>query len=524
VSRCSEWQATAYDSPMGEYSSGSKNYFLVKHGHPGSFYPCWHSLDKARIIIARDWNVEFLFVPILSLISMAICAYQCYKKIRVHLSQMRHYHHIHEIVHSERGLLPEDVWMHEDPDFRPHPKQQLLHLEMQLAAGKSALDHSMGGEGNAHQVDEDFADDDDYPKRKCHSMDELMKRDVEPIIEDDNYPPPGEIDLRMWYCIPSPVRGTLWRADIIRQEELEYLRKLKLWYTFVVFEDGGSTSVAEIKLKCGPSRARWADMKARLVGKLGSRGLLGVARDHSWENQTYCLRYIDPYQKAETQGVEEDGKLESDEMGRRVLVRNEAEWQQCWEIALKEDDNELEVDIVKLNPEDFVPETPEAWTENLYASFRAAEEERRVQEERKEQEERRAQEECSATLKDLALPAHESRQESLQSIIGHYNEEGCSDDRTEGTDEQGAKWTDDEADEGDDGPGRSPDVELTNRSALHFSETPHDHISERRPKSDTASSLLSPRSEARSLAWSSSGSASTEQQRELLKYSSASGG
>lgn len=91
-------------------------------------------------------------------------------------------------------------------------------------------------------------------------------------------------------------------------------------------------------------------MKARLVAKLGSNGLLGVPRGASWENRTFCLQYIDPYQKRERDGASE-GEAEEEveeEMGKVVLVRNEREWQQCWEIALKEDDNELEVDIVEL--------------------------------------------------------------------------------------------------------------------------------------------------------------------------------
>jgi hypothetical protein len=96
-------------------------------------------------------------------------------------------------------------------------------------------------------------------------------------------------------------------------------------------------------------------MKARLVAKLGNNGLLGVPRGRSWDNKTFCLQYIDPYQKKQGGGdqklaeEEMEDKAEVDEdMGKVVLVRNEREWQQCWEIALKEDDNELEVDIVEL--------------------------------------------------------------------------------------------------------------------------------------------------------------------------------
>ena len=88
---------------------------------------------------------------------------------------------------------------------------------------------------------------------------------------------------------------------------------------------------------------------------MGNNGLLGVPRGRSWDNKTFCLQYIDPYQKKHGAGDQklaeeemEEAAEVGEEMGKVVLVRNEREWQQCWEIALKEDDNELEVDIVEL--------------------------------------------------------------------------------------------------------------------------------------------------------------------------------
>ena len=169
-------------------------------------------------------------------------------------------------------------------------------------------------------------------------------------------------------------------------------------------------------------------MKARLVAKLGSNGLLGVPRGASWDNKTFCLQYIDPYQKPEPQENSEgdwaQGGKENEvdeEMGRAVLVRNEREWQQCWEIALQEDDNELEVDIVELLPEHVLPDELSSAPSRLENSR-------------------------PPNLDDVVpFDASEVTEEILP---------GGSDANSH-VDAYGGKWTDDEGDEGDDGPGHA---------------------------------------------------------------------
>ena len=182
------------------------------------------------------------------------------------------------------------------------------------------------------------------------------------------------------------------------------------------------------------------EFKARLVAKLGTDGLLGVPRGVSWDHKTFCLQYIDPHQQAEPkkERIGEDGENEDAyehdniTMGRMVLIRNEREWQQCWEVALKEDDNELEVDIVELKSKDVLPDEPE--------------------------------------LPSSAATTHEDDGSNLvmQFVSNSISEGDFA--HLGNTEDVNGGWTDDEDDAGDDGPGRSPDVELTNRSTLRHAD------------------------------------------------------
>jgi hypothetical protein len=217
-------------------------------------------------------------------------------------------------------------------------------------------------------------------------------------------------------------------------------------------------------------------MKARLVAKLGTNGLLGVSRGVSWGYKTFCLQYIDPHQKAlpqkkprvaveskdmdaeEAQALMEDGGKEDEEgqqeMGRVMFIRNEREWQQCWEVALKEDDNELEVDIVELKPEDVLPDLPDSETPGRAHT-------------------------CYGGVGDL-VTAFESELKPEDKSDG-TNRRGDTEEMTSG-------WTDDEQDVGDDGPGTSPDVELSNRNMLRHADMGMEKDAESRPLAGTHAS------------------------------------
>ena len=293
--RCDEWQTIAYDAVNREHSSGSKEHFLVKHGHPGTFYPCWHSSDKQWVVLSRNYNSEFLWVPILALVFMCISAYQCYCKIKGYRAVSRHYHRIHDIVHTDRGLVPEDAWIYEDADFRPHPKQQFELRQMFDEDLPSSSLHA-----SKVKSDDDgrlSCSDEEFPVPPNPTLHEMMMRPQEEVEEED-CDDEGRL-LQVWYHVQPPIRGLLWRHNLLWQDKQYHNAEVKKWYTFVIFDDGGDTALTEIKLKSGHQRAKWADMKAHLIRKLGSAGLLGVARDHHWDNKTYCLRYIDPYQKPE---------------------------------------------------------------------------------------------------------------------------------------------------------------------------------------------------------------------------------
>ena len=129
-------------------------------------------------------------------------------------------------------------------------------------------------------------------------------------------------------------------------------------------------------------------------------------------------------------GEDEWDVIEEEEMGKTVLVRNEEEWQACWEIALKEDDNELELDVVELAAPDFVPETPEEWiqTHPAYQNTSRAHDD-----------------------------GHEPRTGPLN-VNTVTVSEGSGSGLT-------CEWTDDENDDGDDGPGRSPEIAMSGRHA-----------------------------------------------------------
>jgi hypothetical protein len=215
-------------------------------------------------------------------------------------------------------------------------------------------------------------------------------------------------------------------------------------------------------------------MKARLVAKLGTNGLLGVSRGVSWDHKTFCLQYIDPHQKAlpekkpkvavesrdmdaeEAQALKEEEGQEDEEgqqeMGRVMLIRNEREWQQCWEVALKEEDNELEVDIVELKPEDVLPDLPET-PRRAHTSY--------------------------GGIGDL-VTAFESELKPEDKSDG-TNPRGDTEEMTSG-------WTEDEQDAGDDGPGTSPDVELSNRNMLRHADMGMERDAEFRPRAGTHAS------------------------------------
>jgi hypothetical protein len=139
--------------------------------------------------------------------------------------------------------------------------------------------------------------DEEFPGPPNPTLHEMMMRPQEEVEEED-CDDEGRL-LQVWYHVQPPIRGLLWRHNLLWQDKQFHNAEVKKWYTFVIFDDGGDTALTEIKLKSGHQRAKWADMKAHLIRKLGSAGLLGVARDHHWDNKTYCLRYIDPYQKPE---------------------------------------------------------------------------------------------------------------------------------------------------------------------------------------------------------------------------------
>jgi hypothetical protein len=79
----------------------------------------------------------------------------------------------------------------------------------------------------------------------------LADADISGCWLDDVYPPDNEPDLRAWYNIGAPIKGVLWRAAKLHEDQARVALELKSWYTFVVFENGAPTSVAEVKLKVG---------------------------------------------------------------------------------------------------------------------------------------------------------------------------------------------------------------------------------------------------------------------------------
>ena len=269
--RCAEWQTVSYDAVNREHSSGSKEDFIRRHGHPGSFYPCWHSPDKQWVILSRDWNAEFLWVPILALLSMCACAYWSFKKIMEHRALVRHYDRIHEIVHTPTGLLPEQAWIYEDADFHPHPKQRFLYMQIEAAEEEERL-HSSVLYAQAHLEsevvhseveDKEGASSDEEPQPVTFHIDDLLKHHEHIEEEEDNYPTEGGINLQEWYNISSPIKGTLYRANLLLEQQRKVQASLALWYTFVVFENGGERSVTEIRLKTGAHRAGWAGIFSR---------------------------------------------------------------------------------------------------------------------------------------------------------------------------------------------------------------------------------------------------------------------
>jgi hypothetical protein len=260
--RCAEWQVVSYDAVNREHSSGSKEEFIRKHGHPGSFYPCWHSPDKQFVILSRNWNAEFLWVPILAILSMCASAYWSFQKIVEYRALVRHYDRIHKIVHTPTGILPEQAWIYEDADFHPHPKQRWVYMQIEAAEEEEKYKHS---HPESKAVDNEVADkagtsSDEEPQMVNYNLRDLLTQHVLAEEEEDMYPPEGELNFREWYNIQSPVKGTLYRANKFIEEQRKVKADLALWYTFVVFENGGERSVAEIRLKAGVHRANWAGM------------------------------------------------------------------------------------------------------------------------------------------------------------------------------------------------------------------------------------------------------------------------
>jgi hypothetical protein len=109
-------------------------------------------------------------------------------------------------------------------------------------------------------VDKAGTSSDEEPQMVNYNLRDLLTQHVLAEEEEDMYPPEGELNFREWYNIQSPVKGTLYRANKFIEEQRKVKADLALWYTFVVFENGGERSVAEIRLKAGAHRANWAGM------------------------------------------------------------------------------------------------------------------------------------------------------------------------------------------------------------------------------------------------------------------------
>ena len=167
---------------------------------------------------------------------------------------------------------------------------------------------------------------------------------------------------------------------------------------------------------------------------LGRKTMLRIEQNDGATSQvTLTFDKFERFLPPREGGEDESYVIEEEEMGKKVLVRNEEEWQACWEIALKEDDNELELDIVELAARDFVVESPQEWIQTHPAYQNAS--------------------------------THDGHEMDDQPRTGPLNVNTVT--VLEGS---GLTWTDDETDEGEDGPGRSPDIaghlEMSNRHAL----------------------------------------------------------
>jgi len=242
--RCAEWQTVSYDAVNGEHSSGSKEYFVTGFGHPGrycdqliaidelpceiqaldqvltngpdhallsSFYPCWHSPDKARVILDRNWNAEFLWVPILSLLFMCLSAIKLFNQVTLQLRsidvasksetdsvltedlrvvqvlayriQKRHSQQIENIVLTPKGILPEEAWIYEDADFRPHPKQHRQYLQIE-GGWEEAETEEVNVESQEEAQDRDLHSEDEYPKPKFRNLDDVLNLQ-EDVVEGE---------------------------------------------------------------------------------------------------------------------------------------------------------------------------------------------------------------------------------------------------------------------------------------------------------------------------------------------------
>jgi hypothetical protein len=184
---------------------------------------------------------------------------------------------------------------------------------------------------------------------------------------------------------------------------------------------------------------------------------------YSWQDMDKdagFLRLIEVSEVEEQDVVQEETEEDEEDepeggveeiMGRVVLIRNEMEWQQCWEVALKEDDNELEVDIVELKPKDFQP-TPRDYYKWIPLSILDELIENSIEISRKNRKDE---------INDVFPSVDEETEERDQ-----YGDSGSPEEHLG----NGGNWTDDEDDAGDDGPGRSPDVEMSNRKVLRHAD------------------------------------------------------
>ena len=85
---------------------------------------------------------------------------------------------------TPKGILPEEAWIYEDADFRPHPKQHRQYLQIE-GGEEEAETKGVNVESQEEAQDRELFPEDEYPKPKYRNVSDVLHLQ-EAVVEGES--------------------------------------------------------------------------------------------------------------------------------------------------------------------------------------------------------------------------------------------------------------------------------------------------------------------------------------------------